>query len=46
MAIGYEDGKDLVIQETNLVDASLPETCPYTLEQALSPDFLPEDETH
>lgn len=40
--LAYADGVDLAIQETNLPDASFPETCPYSLEQVLDPAFLPE----
>ena len=38
---GYEDGIDLAIQETNLPEETFPATCPYTLDQALDADFLP-----
>lgn len=38
---GYEDGVDLAIQETNLPEETFPATCPYTLDQALDADFLP-----
>ena len=39
---GYEDGVDLAIQETNLPEETFPGTCPYTLDQALDADFLPD----
>ena len=39
---GYEDGVDLAIQETNLPEETFPATCPYTLDQALDADFLPD----
>lgn len=38
---GYEDGIDLAIQETNLPEETFPTTCPYTLDQALDAEFLP-----
>jgi Domain of unknown function DUF29 len=43
ITIGYEDAKDLVIQETNVTDEPFPEACPYSLEQILSIDFFPEE---
>lgn len=39
---GYEDGLDLAVRETNLPYETFPEACPYSLEQALSNEFLPE----
>jgi hypothetical protein len=39
---GYEDGIDLAIQETNLPEATFPATCPYSLEQILNAEFLPD----
>jgi len=39
---GYEDGVDLAIQETNLPEESFPTICPYTLDQALDAEFLPD----
>lgn len=42
IAISYALGTDLVVQETPLDYDDLPEVCPYTLEQALSDEFLPD----
>lgn len=42
IAISSALGTDLVVQETPLDFDDLPEICPYTLEQALSYEFLPE----
>ncbi len=39
---GYEDGIDLAIQDTNLPEAVFPAACPYSLEQTLGAEFLPE----
>jgi hypothetical protein len=39
----YEDGLDLVVQETPLDYAALPEQCPYTIEQILDLNFFPGD---
>ncbi|MBW4580240.1 MAG: DUF29 domain-containing protein [Tildeniella nuda ZEHNDER 1965/U140] len=39
---GYEDGVDLAIEETNLPDETFPANCPYTLEQVLNAEFLPD----
>ncbi len=41
-AISYALGTDLVVQETPLDYNDLPEVCPYTLEQVISDEFLPE----
>jgi hypothetical protein len=38
----YQDGIDLAIQETNLSEETFPVVCPYTLEQALDGEFLPD----
>lgn len=38
---GYENGLDLAVRETNLPYSIFPESCPYTLEQALDVEFLP-----
>lgn len=35
-------GRNAAITETRLPESSFPETCPYTIEQILDPDFLPE----
>jgi Domain of unknown function DUF29 len=45
---GYEDGINLAVQETNLPEETFPLTCPYTLEQILDTEFLPnwEPENH
>jgi Domain of unknown function DUF29 len=40
--LGYEDGIDLAVQETNLAEETFPATCSYTLEQTLDAEFLPE----
>ncbi len=37
----YADGVDLVVRETPLTDADLPDLCPYALAQILDPDFWP-----
>lgn len=37
----YELGLALAIRETQLGEPVFPEACPYTLEQTLSPEFLP-----
>lgn len=42
LQVGYEDGIDLAIQETNLPEETFPTTCPYTLDQALDAEFLPD----
>lgn len=34
-------GRYDAIKETKLPEAAFPETCPYTIEQILDPDFLP-----
>ena len=39
---GYENGLDLAVRETNLPYTTFPEICPYTLQQALDIDFLPD----
>ena len=41
LQLGYEDGVDLAIAETNLPDETFPTTCLYTLEQVLDAEFLP-----
>ncbi len=40
-AIGYEDGLDLAVKETNLSFDTFPLECPYSLEQVLNNNFLP-----
>ena len=37
----YVIGRFEAIKETKLPEAVFPETCPYTIEQILDPDFLP-----
>lgn len=37
----YELGLALAIRETELVEQVFPEICPYTLDQTLNPEFLP-----
>ncbi|GAB4181028.1 MAG: hypothetical protein Fur006_15740 [Coleofasciculaceae cyanobacterium] len=38
----YELGLALAIRETQLGEQVFPEECPYTLEQVMNPEFLPE----
>ena len=38
----YELGLALAIRETQLGEQVFPEECPYTPEQAMNPEFLPE----
>ncbi|MBW4635990.1 MAG: DUF29 domain-containing protein [Iphinoe sp. HA4291-MV1] len=38
----YELGLALAIRETQLGEQIFPEECPYTLEQIINPEFLPE----
>jgi hypothetical protein len=40
--LGYEDGLDLVVRETNLGYEIFPPECPYPLEQVLEQQFLPD----
>jgi hypothetical protein len=40
--LGFEDGVDLAIQETNLPEEIFPATCPSTLGQTLDAEFLPD----
>jgi Domain of unknown function DUF29 len=40
--LGFEDGVDLAVQETNLPEETFPATCPFTLDQALDAEFLPD----
>ncbi|WP_088890205.1 DUF29 domain-containing protein [Leptolyngbya ohadii] len=42
LILGYEDGLDLAIRETNLDYEVFPPECPYTMEQVLDNSFLPE----
>lgn len=42
IAIAYALATDLVVQETPLDYGDLPEISPYTWEQAIDPEFLPE----
>jgi hypothetical protein len=46
VAQGYLTGIDLVVRETPLDDADLPEVCPYDLEQILDRAFLPGQPTN
>ncbi|MDI9636200.1 DUF29 domain-containing protein [Geitlerinema splendidum] len=39
--LGFEDGVDLAVQETNLPEEIFPTNCPYTLDQTLDAEFLP-----
>ncbi len=41
IAVAYPLGTDIVVQETPLDYIDLPETCPYTVEQILNHEFLP-----
>ena len=41
-AVGYELGLALAIRETQLGEQVVPEECPYTPEQVMNPEFLPE----
>jgi len=34
-------GRNAAVTDTQLPEATFPETCPYTIEQILDPDFLP-----
>lgn len=38
----YEDGIDLAVQETDLPYQTFPDACPYSLEQILAAEFLPD----
>jgi hypothetical protein len=40
--LGFEDGLDLAVRETNLDYDTFPSECPYFIEQALDDQFLPE----
>src|SRR5262249_40771816 len=40
LAAAYQRGRDKAAQEAGLL--ALPTTCPWTLEQVLDPDFLPD----
>jgi Domain of unknown function DUF29 len=39
----YDDARKRAMDETDLPLATFPDTCPWTLEQVLDEDFLPED---
>lgn len=41
LAGSYTIGRYEAIKETKLPEMAFPETCPYTIEQILDPDFLP-----
>ena len=41
LAGSFVIGRNQAITETGLPEAAFPETCPYTIEQILDPDFLP-----
>lgn len=43
MKDAYEDGLDLAVRDTNLPYGTFPKTCPYTLDDSLSPDYLPSE---
>jgi hypothetical protein len=38
----YADARARAITQTGLPERALPRTSPYTLEEALDPDFLPD----
>jgi len=40
----YIIGRGAAIDQTRLPESTFPETCPYTIEQVLDPDFLPDGE--
>ena len=42
MTKGFDLGLDLAVLETGLDDEDFPVTCPYSLEQLLDPNFLPD----
>ena len=42
MVESWQEARDLAIAETDLPDEQFPETCPFSVEQVLSPDFWPE----
>jgi hypothetical protein len=42
MGESWSEARDLAIAETDLPDEQFPETCPFSLEEVMSPDFLPE----
>jgi hypothetical protein len=42
LAGSYVLGRDAAITETGLPETRFPESCPFTIEQILDPDFLPE----
>lgn len=37
----WNEARDLAISETDLPDSNFPETCPFSLEQIMNPDFFP-----
>lgn len=41
LAGSYVIGRNDAVSETKLPESMFPETCPYTIEQILDPDFLP-----
>jgi Domain of unknown function DUF29 len=45
VSAAYEKGKLLAANETGFDERSFPERCPWTIEQALDPDYWP-DPTH
>lgn len=38
----YPDGRDLAMREADLADSCFPGECPYSIEQVLMPEFLPD----
>jgi hypothetical protein len=42
LADSWAEARDLAIAETDLPDSNFPETCPFTLEEIMNPDFFPE----
>ena len=41
-SLGYQDGINLAVKETNLPYETFPENCHYAITQILEPEFLPE----
>ncbi len=42
LKVSYQLGIQRTVKETNLDEATFPTTCPYTFEQIMDPNFLPE----
>ena len=41
----YRDARRLAVRQTRLPAGTFPETCPFTIEQAMDPDFPPPEES-